>query len=261
MPPSTTTNDELCLLQDCVEDSKRRRSDRTSGGFWKTKQLTDSSSIENWLKAKKKLGKTDSSSRPRHAFDICNFCSILGSQFLVDKDGTTRSNDENAKDHFSSAAKNAKSEITLDELSDLYRCEEAEKEAEAIAEANKRLFVSAVASGMAQQPTQLRASRDELRNKKKINRLSRKTPKLFHLSSANLTYYMCVCSFCAVMSDLELPDFNSGHHHLSIDLDKGIFSRNKTKSGSTDNESNDSGNNSMNTNGSGNFICPEVVFL
>ena len=48
------------------------------------------------------------------------------------------------------------------------------------------------------------------------------------------------------MSDIGLPDF--GGQDLGIDLEKGIFVR-KAKKG--DNDSNDSGNNSMNTNGSG----------
>ena len=50
----------ILYLQDCVNDSKRRRNDRnscSSVNLWKNKQLTDSSSMENWLKAKKKLGK------------------------------------------------------------------------------------------------------------------------------------------------------------------------------------------------------------
>ena len=51
------------------------------------------------------------------------------------------------------------------------------------------------------------------------------------------------------MSDIELPDF-SVQSDLSIDIEKGIFLR-KKNSNLTDNESNDSGNNSMNTNGSG----------
>ena len=51
------------MFQDCVRDSKQRRSNRTSGAagahgaFWKNKQITDSSSIENWLRARKKIGK------------------------------------------------------------------------------------------------------------------------------------------------------------------------------------------------------------
>ena len=49
------------------------------------------------------------------------------------------------------------------------------------------------------------------------------------------------------MSDIGLPDF--GDRDLGIDLEKGIFLRKNAKKG--DNESNDSGNNSMNTNGSG----------
>ena len=48
------------------------------------------------------------------------------------------------------------------------------------------------------------------------------------------------------MSDIGLPDF--GGQDLGIDLEKGIFVRKGKKS---DNDSNDSGNNSMNTNGSG----------
>ena len=50
----------------------------------------------------------------------------------------------------------------------------------------------------------------------------------------------------SVMSDIGLPDF--GGQDLGIDLEKGIFVRKGKKS---DNDSNDSGNNSMNTNGSG----------
>ena len=57
--------------------------------------------------------------------------------------------------------------------------------------------------------------------------------------------------FITVMSDIGLPDF--GDRDLGIDLEKGIFLRGKVgKKG--DNDSNDSGNNSMNTNGSGTII-------
>ena len=57
--------------------------------------------------------------------------------------------------------------------------------------------------------------------------------------------------FITVMSDIGLPDF--GDRDLGIDLEKGIFLRGKVgKKG--DNDSNDSGNNSMNTNGSGIII-------
>ena len=51
------------------------------------------------------------------------------------------------------------------------------------------------------------------------------------------------------MSDIGLPDF--GGQDLGIDLEKGIFVRKGKKS---DNDSNDSGNNSMNTNGSGTYL-------
>ena len=54
----------------------------------------------------------------------------------------------------------------------------------------------------------------------------------------------------SVMSDLELPDL--GHDLIGIDLEKGIFLSGKQRGIlNIDNESNDSGNNSMNTNGSG----------
>ena len=46
------------------------------------------------------------------------------------------------------------------------------------------------------------------------------------------------------MTDLELPDL--GHDLISSDLERGIF-----KVRGLDNESSDSGNNSMNKNGSG----------
>ena len=52
------------------------------------------------------------------------------------------------------------------------------------------------------------------------------------------------------MSDLELPDL--GHDLIGIDLEKGIYLSGKQRGIlNIDNESNDSGNNSMNTNGSG----------
>ena len=56
-----------------------------------------------------------------------------------------------------------------------------------------------------------------------------------------------------VMSDIGLPDFSG--QDLGIDLDKGIFVRKGKKS---DNDSNDSGNNSMNTNGSGMYVYYKV---
>merc|ERR1712018_777662 len=176
--------------------------------------------------------------------------------------------------------KSARSEITLDELSDLYRSEAEEelREQEAAerrerlavaAAANKRLFekdltipdtVTVNGTGLENSSTKIVSSKtpqnlqqsictvktdtsstpssiqtklglanDELRlrkpngNGKKINRLS-------------------------LMSDIELPDYGV-QTDLSIDIEKGIFLR-KKNSNLTDNESNDSGNNSMNTNGS-----------
>ena len=51
---------------------------------------------------------------------------------------------------------------------------------------------------------------------------------------------------CAVMSDIELPDFGA-HSELGIDLEKGIFLRRGGNTGSSA-RNDDSGNNSMNTN-------------
>merc|ERR1711963_159111 len=85
-------------LKECVQDSKKRRTDRVTNSFWSSKQLTDSSSIEKWLMARKKIG--------------------LQYAYL---------NGESKKDDSKEASKGARSEITLDELDDLYRSEEAEK--------------------------------------------------------------------------------------------------------------------------------------
>ena len=59
--PGETFVDDLLIvlffpLQECVRDSKKRRTDRVNNGFWSSKQLTDSSSIEKWLMARKKIG-------------------------------------------------------------------------------------------------------------------------------------------------------------------------------------------------------------
>jgi len=60
MIPSTEEvhgcNEYFCF-QESMEDSKKRWNDRTSKNFWSAKQLTDSSSIEKWLQARKKIGK------------------------------------------------------------------------------------------------------------------------------------------------------------------------------------------------------------
>ena len=65
----------------------------------------------------------------------------------------------------------------------------------------------------------------------------------------------------SVMSDYGLPDF--GGQDLGIDLDKNIFVR-KNMNGKLmakgDNDSNDSGNNSMNTNGSGTTYMSFIAF-
>jgi hypothetical protein len=48
------TTNMFAAFQESMEESKKRRNDRS--GFWSTKQLTDSSSIEKWLQARKKIG-------------------------------------------------------------------------------------------------------------------------------------------------------------------------------------------------------------
>ena len=90
-------------------------------------------------------------------------------------------------------AKASRSEITLDELDDLYRSEEAEKEAEL---ASKRLMmashsnlVTSIKVNSATPPPVVRMrSRDDMRfnnnkSSKKINRLSRKLPFLLNFFS------------------------------------------------------------------------------
>jgi len=124
-------------LKDGVRDSKKRRTDRTggasvaNGAFWKNKQITDSSSIENWLRARKKIGLQyaylDPSTKDDNTRDIS----------ITSPTGTSRSQDDenivspNAGGGISggkgiisgirsglSAAskKSARSEITLDEV-------------------------------------------------------------------------------------------------------------------------------------------------
>merc|ERR1712203_460857 len=83
-----------------------------------SKQLTDSSSIEKWLMARKKIGL----------------------QYPYLNGDSPKSKDQNgANDPPKEQPKGARSEITLDELDDLYRSEEAEQEAE---KASKRLMMS-----------------------------------------------------------------------------------------------------------------------
>merc|ERR1719225_687830 len=155
-------------LKECVQDSKKRRTDRVSNSFWSSKQLTDSSSIEKWLMARKKIG--------------LQYAYLNG-------DSPPKSKDQKGAAH--DLAKASRSEITLDELDDLYRSEEAEKEAEM---ASKRLMMSSHSNlvtsikvnSSTPPPVVRMRSRDDIRfsNKasKKINRLS-------------------------LMSDLGLPDF------------------------------------------------------
>ena len=61
------------LFQECVRDSKKRRTDRVNHSFWSSKQLTDSSSIEKWLMARKKIGMYNRSQRSVITNDTNNF--------------------------------------------------------------------------------------------------------------------------------------------------------------------------------------------
>lgn len=207
------------LLKECVEDSKKRRNDRSSKSFWSTKQLTDSSSIEKWLQARKKIGLQYAylSSDPKGKSDDT---SIDTQQVSPLSDGAL--------------TKASRSEITLDELSDLYRCEEEEERIKS--QVQNSIPVTTSNGNGPSQVVQLRisASRDDLSFKQPNNIINRQTKKINRLS---------------LMSDLELPDLGGSHDLLGIDLEKGIYISGKQRL-HIDNDSNDSGNNSMNTNGS-----------
>merc|ERR1719411_760795 len=159
-------------LQECVQDSKKRRTDRVTNSFWSSKQLTDSSSIEKWLMARKKIG--------------LQYAYLNGGNNNNDSPNKKESNTDPKE------SKGARSEITLDELDDLYKSEEAEKEAE---QASKRpmmashsnLHTTSIKVNSSTPPPIVRMrSRDDVRSNnkaKKINRLS-------------------------LMSDIGLPDFS-----------------------------------------------------
>ena len=118
-----------------------------------------------------------------------NLISFIGLQYAYlngDESGKKGENED--------LSKASRSEITLDELDDLYRSEEAEKEAEL---ASKRLMmashsnlVTSIKVNSATPPPVVRMrSRDDMRfnnnkSSKKINRLSRK-PDFFNFSSCN----------------------------------------------------------------------------
>merc|ERR1712080_329494 len=82
-------------LKECVNDSKKRRTDRVNNSFWSSKQLTDSSSIEKWLLARKKIGL-------QYAYSNSS-----------NDENNKKSESENAAHDLSKASR---SEITLDEL-------------------------------------------------------------------------------------------------------------------------------------------------
>merc|ERR1719411_133433 len=159
-------------LQDCVRDSKKRRTDRVNNSFWSNKQITDSSSIEKWLMARKKIG--------------LQYGYLNGDSPPKSKDQNGASNDPPKE------PKGARSEITLDELDDLYRSEEAEQEAEKASKrpmmaSHSNLHTTSIKVNSSTPPPIVRMrSRDDVRSNnkaKKINRLS-------------------------LMSDIGLPDFS-----------------------------------------------------
>ena len=103
-------------------------------------------------------------------------------------------NGESKKDDSKEASKGARSEITLDELDDLYRSEEAEKEAEAASKklmmaSHSNLHMTSIKVNSSTPPPIVRMrSRDDVRSNnnnkaKKINRLSRKLPFLLNFFS------------------------------------------------------------------------------
>ena len=115
---------------------------------------------------------------------------ISGLQYAyLNGDSPPKSKDQNgANDPPKEQPKGARSEITLDELDDLYRSEEAEQEAE---KASKRLMMashnnlhttSIKVNSSTPPPIVRMRSRDDVRSNnkaKKINRLSRESLCLF----------------------------------------------------------------------------------
>ena len=108
-------------------------------------------------------------------------------------------NGESKKDDSKEASKGARSEITLDELDDLYRSEEAEKEAEAASKklmmaSHSNLHMTSIKVNSSTPPPIVRMrSRDDVRSNnnnkaKKINRLSRKLPFLLNFFSPPAPY-------------------------------------------------------------------------
>ena len=115
------------------------------------------------------------------------FSNFLGLQYAY-------LNGESKKDDSKEASKGARSEITLDELDDLYRSEEAEKEAEAASKklmmaSHSNLHMTSIKVNSSTPPPIVRMrSRDDVRSNnnnkaKKINRLSRKLPFLLNFFS------------------------------------------------------------------------------
>merc|ERR1712018_983878 len=176
--------------------------------------------------------------------------------------------------------KSARSEITLDELSDLYRSEAEEelREQEAAerrerlavaAAANKRLFEKdlTIPDTVTVNGTGLENSSTKIVSSKTPQNLQQSTCTVKTDTSSTSSSIQTKLGLAnddirlrkpngngkkinrlSLMSDIELPDYGV-QTDLSMDIEKGIFLR-KKNSNLTDNESNDSGNNSMNTNGS-----------
>ncbi|XP_040568049.1 uncharacterized protein [Lepeophtheirus salmonis] len=196
------------LLKECVRECKKRR--KESGALFR-KQITDSSSIENWLQARKKIGLQ---------------YSYSDSTPEISKIPSSSSPKTSSQPPFSSSEKQERVEITLQELNDLYKNEDEEERL------RKRDSLTCLPSdpSVFSSPQEIKRRNSGIKSSsnggsgdsKKINRLS-------------------------LMSDIELPD--CCNQDLGIDLEKGIFLRKKYLIPG-DAESNDSGNNSMNTNGS-----------
>ena len=119
--------------------------------------------------------------------DVSEFFFFVGLQYAY-------LNGESKKDDSKEASKGARSEITLDELDDLYKSEEAEKEAEAASKklmmaSHSNLHMTSIKVNSSTPPPIVRMrSRDDVRSNnnnkaKKINRLSRKLPFLLNFFS------------------------------------------------------------------------------
>ncbi|CAB4065261.1 unnamed protein product [Lepeophtheirus salmonis] len=187
------------LLKECVRECKKRR--KESGALFR-KQITDSSSIENWLQARKKIGLQ---------------YSYSDSTPEISKIPSSSSPKTSSQPPFSSSEKQE-------------RMKKSDFEKGTLSPACPLIHPSFEFFFFFSSPQEIKRRNSGIKSSsnggsgdsKKINRLS-------------------------LMSDIELPD--CCNQDLGIDLEKGIFLRKKYLIPG-DAESNDSGNNSMNTNGS-----------